>query len=272
MTVLENEEAFVPKLLIWQTTKAAYRDTFGNFDAVAIAATVPFGLSVLLDLVLPDESVDGGLNLIRLFLTSIIFAVFEISWFRHLLLQSTAARPSPLPPVGRRLSRYIAYSVLLTLLFVPAWFFEAALVETAEASPVNFGIFLFILYAAASYLAIRFSFVYLWVALDEPQRLGESWRRTRKNALRILIATCLTVLPLVLFLAVFVIVIATTSPELAAQFENGAFEGGAFWVVVIGGNALLYLVYALSCAVLAHAFCALTGWQRGRRELLERFE
>lgn len=272
MTVLESEEAAILKLPIWQTTKTAYRDTFGNMGVVATAAAVPFGLSVLLDIVLPEESAGAALTIIRLFLPTTFAALFEIAWLRRLLLEGSTARPRLVPPIGRRFGVFVGYSLLLTVLFVPALFFKIVLVETAEASPVTFGIFVFVLYIAASYLSVRFGLVAPWIALDAPQRLGESWRRTQRNGLRILISYCLTALPLVLLLAVFGVIIAAVSPELAAQFEDGAFDGSAYWFVVIGGNAMLYLYYALSCAVLAHAFCTLTGWQRGRRELLERFE
>ncbi|MEQ9607391.1 MAG: hypothetical protein RLN99_06965 [Kiloniellaceae bacterium] len=253
-------------------TKAAYLDTFGNFDAVAIAAAVPFGLSVLLDLTLPEESAGAALSMVRLFLTTAFAALFEIAWLRRLLLEGPTARPGLVPPISRRFGVFVSYSFLLTALFIPTLFLDVVLVETAEASPVTFGIFIFVLYVAASYLSVRFGLVAPWIALDAPQRLGESWRHTQKNGLRILIAHCLTALPLALLLGVFGIVIAAVSPELAARIEDGVFEGSAFWFVVIGGNALLYLYYALGCAVLAQAFCMLTGWQRGRRELLERFE
>ncbi|MFN4764777.1 hypothetical protein ACKGJN_16735, partial [Gillisia sp. Q332] len=155
MAVLENAEAVVPKLPIWQTTKAAYRDTFGNLGVVATAAAVPFGLSVLVDIALPEDAAGAALAVIRLFLTTAVVALFEIAWLRRLLLEESTARPGLVPPIGRRFRVFVGYSLLLTVLYVPAIFFQVVLVETAQASPVTFGIFIFILYVTASYLIAR---------------------------------------------------------------------------------------------------------------------
>jgi len=79
-------------------------------------------------------------------------------------------------------------------------------------------------------------------------------------------------LPLLLPLFGFGVVVAVVSPELGAQFENGTLEGAPLWVLLVAGNALLYLYYALSCAVVVGAFSVLTGWISNRNEMLERFE
>lgn len=257
------------KVPIWRTTKAAYRDTFGNLGALVTAAAVPFALSLLIDLALPEQQ--GGAGLLRLFLSTLVVALFELAWLRHLLL-GREARPRLVPRLDRRLRTFIGYSLLLTLLTVPALLLQTVLEETSLPVPEILIVAVVILYAVGSYLWVRFGFVFLWIALDARERLGDSWRSTRSNGLRILIVLILVGLPLLLPLFGFGFFVGVVSPELGAQIENSTLEGAPLWVLLVAGNALLYLYYALSCAVVVGAFGVITGWLRHRNELLERFE
>ena len=272
MTAVETEQPLVLNVPVWQVVKAAYRDTFGNFRVFVIAAAVPFGLSLLLDMAIQEETAGLGLGILHLVMSTVIGAFFEVAWFRHLLLDGATARPGLVPPLGRRLTLFVGYNLLLTLLFMPALFIERALPQAAASTPLAFGSLAIALYAVAAYLSVRFAFVSPWIALDAPERLGESWHRTTGNGLRILIALVVVALPFVLLIFAFGAIIAIIAPDLSALFENSRLEGGTRWFVMIAGNTLLFLYCALNGAVLVHAFCALTGWQPDRRELLERFE
>jgi hypothetical protein len=159
------------KVPIWRTAKAAYRGTFGNLGALVTAATVPFALSLLIDLALPEQQ--GGTGFPRLLLSSLVVALFELAWLRHLLL-GREARPHLVPRLDRRLGSFVGYSLLLTLPVAPALFVQTVLEETSQAAPILFAALLVILYSVGSYLSARFSFVFLWIALAAPERLGAS--------------------------------------------------------------------------------------------------
>ncbi|MGD1876514.1 MAG: hypothetical protein ACFB13_03330 [Kiloniellaceae bacterium] len=272
MTVLETEPPRILKVPVWQVTKAAYRDTFGNLGVFLIAAALPFGLTIGLDFAIHEETAGLGLGILHLVLSTVIGTFFEVAWYRHLLLDGATARPALVPHLDRRLMLFVGYNLLLTFLFVPGLFIEKLLPQAAASAPLAFGSLAFVLHAVAAYISVRFAFVFPWIALDAPERLGESWHRTTGNGLRILIAQVVVAAPFVLLVFAFGAVIAIIAPDLGALFENGRLEGGMRWFALIAGNILLFLYYALSCAVLARAFCALTGWQPDRRELLERFE
>ena len=271
MTTVEIQQAVVPKLPIWQTVKAAYRDSFGNPSALLTAAAIPFVLSLLLDTAMPAEAGDLGSDILRLVLDSVAVALFEITWFRHLMLGGDAGRPGPLPAIDRRLRLFLCYTLLLSLLFVPNLLVEKLVGPAVQLAPHLLVPAVFLL-AASSYLFVRFAFVSLWIAVDAPERLGESWRYTRRNGLRILVAVVLVAVPILLPLFGLGIVLAIVAPELAARLESGSLDGGALWLHKAGSNILLYLYYALSCAALVRAFGLLTGWLGDRRALLERFD
>jgi len=272
MTVAAIAEQSAQKIPIWRTVKAAYRDTFANLGTFLVVAAVPFAISATADFALPEESGNLAITLARILAGFLAGTLFELPWLRHLLIADTAAAKRLVPPMNRRLLRYLGYSALLSTLYVPALFFQEALDETALAAPVFYAIVVAVFYLLASYLAVRFEFVFPWVALDAPERLGASWRLTRRNGLRILIAIGLAGLPLLLILFSLGILLAIFWPETAQQFESGHYEGALLWLVLITGNAFLFFFYALNCAILVRAFSVLTGWISDRRELLERFE
>lgn len=272
MTVLENEEAIVPKLPIWQTAKAAYRYTFGNFGVVATAAAVPFGLSMLLDAVVPNESANIGLYLVFAAASTVIVAFFELSWLRFLLMGKAHGKPGILPGTMGRVLVFEGYSLALLALFVPPMLLSQIMVHRAAETPAGLVMTMVALYLLATYLWARLSFVCPWVAVDAPERFAASWRTTASNGIRLLVAMVFVSLPLILASGAVLFVAMAVSHDGTQPIGTIAQQGLNFWILHGVGNLLLYLYYALGCAVLAQAFCTLTGWQRGRRELLERFE
>jgi len=272
MTVLENAEAIVPKLPIWQTTKVAYRDTFGNLRVVATAAALPFGLSMLLDAIVPNESANIGLYLVFTVASTVIVAFFELSWLRFLLLGKTHGKPGILPGSMRRVLAFQGYSLALLALFVLPMLLSQIMAHRAAETPVGLIITMVALYLPATYLWARPGFASPWDAVDAEERFAASRPMTASNGIRLLIALDFVGLP-VLRASGAVLFGAVVMNDARSQ-PTGAFlqPGSNFWILHGVGNLLLYLYYALSCAVLAQAFCTLTGWQRDRRELLERFE
>lgn len=270
MTALEIAAHPRRNVPVWQTMKAAYRDTFGKLGALLPAAALPFALSFLVE-VIPLEQQSISTGFLRALLNTLAVAIFELVWLRYLLLGREAS-PRLVPPVDRRTSRFVGYALLLTLFTLPAMVLQAVLTETSREVPHLLAGVTVILYVVGGYLVVRFGLVFPWIALDLPERLGASWRVTRANGLRILIATVLVGLPLLLPLFAFGAVLGIVAPDLGAALMEETIEGAMWWGLLVAGQVLLYLYYALSSAVLAHAFCVLTGWTSNRSALLERFE
>lgn len=270
MTAIELSSHSQSKVPFWRTVKAAYRDTFGKLLTLLPAAALPFALSVLVEVLLPEQ-LGSGMAVLRVFLNALIVAIFELVWLRYLLLGREAS-PRLLPPPDRRLARFVGYSLLLTLLVLPAMFMQAVLAQPALEAPHVIGAMTIVLYVVGSYFWVRFAFVFPSIALDAPERLGPAWRATRRNGLRILVAIVLVGMPLLLPLLAFGALLSIVAPDMATALEEGRIEGALWWILLAGSQVLLFLYYALSTAVLARAFCALTGWTVNRSELLERFE
>ena len=272
MTVLEQEAAVAPKLPVWQTAKTAFRDTFGNLGVVAVAAAVPFGLSMLLDAVAREQDTNVGLYLVFQAANTVIVALFELSWLRFLLMGRGHGTPRALPATPRRILVFVGYSLALLVLFLPPMVLSQITEHRGAETPPGVVIATLALYLLATYLWARLSFICPWIAVDAPERFAASWRTTAGNALRLLFTIILVGLPFVLLAGAVLFILAMVGHN-GGQPMGAIGQGGvSFWVLLGIGNLLLYLYSALSCAVLAQAFCILTGWQRERRELLERFE
>lgn len=270
MTALELAALPRRKVPVWRTMKAAYGDTFGKPGALLRAAALPFALSFLIE-VIPPEQQGIGTGFLRVMLNTLAVSILELIWLRYLLLGREAS-PRFVPALDFRARRFVGYALLLTLFVLPALFLQTALEQTSHEVPALLIAVTIILYIIGSYLWARFAFVFPWIALDAPERLGASWRATRGNGLRIFIAATVVGLPLMLPLFAFGAVVGVVAPDLGAALMEGTTEGAMWWGLLGAGQVLLYLYYALSSAVLAHAFCALTGWTSNRGALLERFE
>ncbi|WP_193366573.1 hypothetical protein [Pelagibius marinus] len=272
MSVLEHATTGRRKLSIWQATKAAYRSTFANPGRLAIAAAVPFVLSLLLDGFFAPEASGFGLTLAYTAASTAILALFELTWLRFLLLGPAQAETGLLPGTNRRLPSFVAYSLLLLLLFMPALLLVQITQENPESASAGIVIGTIVVYVLAIYLCTRFILVYPWIAVDAPERLTASWRATAGNGLRLIFAILLAGIPLLVTAGIIIVVVVVVFHGDAQQINIAAQQGLMPWVSNAIGNLLVYIFYALSCGVTAYAFSALTGWQGDRRELLERFD
>lgn len=271
MTALETEANAGTKLPIWQTVKAGYRDTFGNFGAFLRAACIPFVLTLGLALALPE---DGGpaASILGAVLATVFAVLFELTWYRFLLLGPGTGSPL-LPRFDRTLWVFFGYTLLLMLPIAPAEGLFLLLGSREETGPAALYVIAGVLYLLGVYLSLRIGFSRLWIAVGATGRFGDSWRRTRKNGLRLLLAVGLLSLPLFVVVAAAGTLIVVFSPETAAQIEeSGKFEGWPRWADIVITQAGLFFFYGISCGALVRAFCVLTGWVSNREELLERFE
>lgn len=269
---VENDVLPSSKLPVWQTVKAGYGETTRNFGAFLTAAAVPFALSLTLAAVMAEAQERRSLTLLRSFLDIMIVAVFEVAWYRHLLLKSSEARPRLLPRPGRRLIPYLGYAWFLGAAFFPAFIAMEPFAE-GPGSALQIAIVI-VLVGAAFYLNIRFTFAFVWIAVDESGRLGDSWRRTKGNGLRLLAALTLIAMPILGAFLVGVFLLEFVFPDTMIMTRLGTTDAGSglYWVSLAGEQALTYLLYGVGCAAFVQALRSLGGWTGDQREILERFD
>jgi len=284
MTAATDSEAIAPvKMPVWKTGKAACRDTLVNSGTLIAIAVLPILASLLLESAATAIR-DSGLGdvagvivaALRVAVSILIVALFELVWLRFLLLSSSKAGPRTLLRPGWRLLPFFGYGLVLALPFLPAFLLQYIATNHDGPVPALTIALVVFAYLLGGYFSFRLSFALLWIAGDAPGRLIASWRATRKNGLRILIATCLVAIPfaiLVILISLTVgVALAFVDPELALQMENDTTEGWPFVITLLIGNVIVFAFYALTCATLYNAFSFLTGWTRNRDEIFERFE
>ena len=264
------------KVPVWQTVKTGYRDTFGNPAVFAAAAALPFLLTVGLVIGLAEAGAGPMTFLIEAPVSVVLTVCFELVWLRFLLLGPKGRRPAFLPEANRRFRVFLGYTLLLALLTVagsalialPAYRTESSLEDT----PYLIYALGLAIYVVGIYFYLRLGFVLLFVAVDAPQRLGESWRLTRGNGMWLLLIILLSLLPLLTIPFIAGIAIVLAFPESSAQVESGSLTGWALWLDVFFTQLMLFCFYGVSSAALVQAFCHLSGWSRQRDELYQRFE
>ncbi|NIA67988.1 hypothetical protein HBA54_05230 [Pelagibius litoralis] len=266
------------KLPIWQTAKAGYSETYRNLRAFLTAAALPFALSLLLAATFADAPEGQGFTILHSALDILIVALFELAWYRHLMLQSAETRPRLLPRPGARLLAYLGYAWLLGLAFIPAMLTLEQPTGTEDTASTAHGMLLaqmaavILLYIFALYLNVRLGFAFLWIAIDETGRLGESWRSTKDNGLRLLAVVMIVAAPFLGIAVIGSVVTATMFPDVLTQLETPEAGGGPFWFGLVAEQTLIYIFYAVGSAAFVHAFSNLTGWSLNQKKILERFD
>ncbi|WP_299398804.1 hypothetical protein [Pelagibius sp.] len=270
MTAADSALSPPPKLAIWPTVRAGFGETARNFRAFLTAAALPLALSLLVAAVMADAPERRSLTMLHSLLDIMIAAVFQVAWYRHLLLGTPEARPRLLPRPGRRLAPYLGYAWFLGALSFPALF----VIELPEQGLGSTGqiIIAVLLLVFAFYLNIRFAFAFLWISIDEPGRLQTSWRQTRGNGWRLLIVFALTAAPILGAAAIGIVLTQIFFPDALPGLLAEVASGVPFWIGLAAEQTLTYLLYGVSSAAFVHALQSLTGWTRNQQEILERFE
>ena len=275
MSNVTAEEPPLEKLPVWQVAKAGYRDTFRHGHVFGRAAAVPFLISVALAALAAGAIEDENqLLMVRTIPDTILISLFEIAWLRFLLLDTDEAAPGFLPRPGMRILPYIGYALLLALVYLPAILAFLVLDQVSETEFVWIYWLgaLLALFVLGVYLSLRFGFVYLWIAVDAPQRLRASWRRTRGNGLRLLVILFIIAAPAFLVSAASAPLLSLLSPQSTASLLTDGPTGLLLWANLAVEQFITFLLYGLSAAAMVRAFSHLTGWSLDRRDILERFE
>lgn len=251
----------VQRVPIRETAAAAYRTVFGQLGQLVRAALLPFALNTVL--VAPTLMAAGNLllSMIVILMTLVPYTLFGVTWHRLALLGKPSASAPIFPGWKRRHWRFYGYALIITAINVIVLRgIEIAIGgppidDSGNVNPEAAMTFLLSMTGGVlvfAYIALRLSFVFPAVAVDEPYGLRHAWNHTRGQGLRLLLIVAITLLP-VLFAGATVIVII-----LGALGGESPGPGGALTYVLM--SALAYLTLALSLAVISTAFRICTGW------------
>jgi len=274
-----------PKLPVLATVGSAYTEVFGRpwrlIKTIAIPVVLILAIgegSVLLEERLPEI---GWLFYPAQLLPFVLFSLF---WQRELILgaESGGLRRAVTP---RRLGLTFLYPALASLVLVAPWIFFLASVMGAaslglpgwfEISGVGqmrggFGAAYIMLVGVVA----RCSLVFPACAVDAPFGLKESWNATDGHSFRLLGATVLAGLPVVILVLLMIAVLAgavrgidSLSPEV--------LEGPNFWIGIFGLALIADILQLVGMAIIASIFTVayrrLSYSDQARVELLERFE
>lgn len=260
MISYEPPSGTVAPLPLWPTIATAYRLVVANAAALAKFATLPFILQlIVVDLANllepPFDRIawDAGLE--------VGWTLLGVAWLRHLLLmQSTKGRFFPI--LTRRHLRFLGYSLLLAIIGLPVTFFPY-LAESLPKDGYWQETVWWTLYLGGLYIALRFSFIYAAVAVDERYSLSLAWQHTRAISQNLFLAVGVaTVLPWQIFNHLSPLLLN----QLSEQPEAVLLAYSLIW------NAALWLLQGTYLAVVVVAFREVTGWVPAPDpEVLERF-
>jgi len=255
---------------IGETIRIAYASVFGQIGLVAKTAFLPFLISAVL--VVPTLTARDNLVLVLIvsLLRLVPYTLFGVTWHRLILLGTQAAPPVVFPGWQRRHWRFYGFALAITAL-TTALVGVVSLASLGitgggagpEAAPgtaeVTLGALVAVLIALllAIYFTLRFSFVFPAVAVEESYGLGDAWRHTRGQGLRLMLVMFLALSPVVLlgWMLIGMLVAPLTGPAGAGSI---ATSGGVIAYTL--GTALGYLSLALSLTVISSAFRICTGW------------
>lgn len=255
---------------IGATIRTAYASVFGQIGLVAKTAFLPFLISAVL--VVPSLTARDSLAMVVIvsLLRLVPYTLFGVTWHRLILLGAHIAPPVVFPGWRRRHWRFYGFALAITALTTAlvAIISLASLAITGggagpgsapESAEVTLGALMAILSAllVAIYFMLRFSFVFPAVAVEEPYGLGDAWRHTRGQGLRLMLVMFLALSPVVLlgWMLIALLVAPFTGPPGSGSV---AASGGVIAYTL--GTALGYLSLALSLTVISSAFRICTGW------------
>ena len=257
MIQAEPPSGAVAPLPLLPTVSEAYRLVFGNLGTLAKVTVLPFVLqfliTVLASLLDPVE-----VRLVWEFGAELPWTLMAVAWLRFLLLGATAGDVVIFPRLRARHGRFLIYALLLSIINLPLTFFhylsEALGLDGAGATLAYWALFM-----PLFYLSLRFAFVYVTTAVDEPYSFAHAWRQTRGISFTLFAAIGLTV------------ILPAEGIDwllgLLRDTDSGTFAALLLW------HANMWLVEALYLAFCVVAFRTCTGWVPAADQgLLQRFD
>ena len=284
----------IDNLPIWRSVCFAYASLLGNLRHLPAALAAPLLISVALGLFFFNQSLDAMhdpesgnqlLSFIAGLAAYVPFIIFCVAWYRLLLLGPEKATPAFLPAWRVRHWKVLGYTIALMLMFIAATAVLVAVVLIVMATlvgvdsgaagpggsaggPMVLGIFAGMLVVIG--VALRFSFIFPALSVDEDYGLVHAWRHSKGQGIRLFAACILTTLPLLPLglLLNYILVVSTGASESIESGELQTIEEVLqndavrqyFLSMTILGNLLNYLWLALVVGLIAFAFRTCSGW------------
>ncbi len=274
-----------PKLPVLATVGSAYAETFARPLRLAKTIAIPVVLffaigeaSALLEDPFPDV---GWLAYPAQLLPFVLFSLF---WHRELILGAESGGLRRAVTL-RRLGLTFVYAALAGLVLVAPWLFYLTSVMGAASLGLpgwfevpgvgRMGSGFGVAYAMLVGVVARCSLVFPACALDAPFDIKDSWNATEGNSFRLLGATILASLPVVI-VAVLMIAVLIGAARGIDSLSPEALNSPKFWIGVYGIALVANILQLTGMAIIASIFTVtyrrLSHGDGARAELLERFE
>lgn len=278
----------VTNLPVWDTVAAAYRSVLqDNVQHLPRAAVGPLVLSLLIGLIEPALSpATGGasgteaagpnvlLSIVLSILGTVPYVLFGVAWHRLVLLGPQVAAPNTVPRWERRHWAFFGYSLLVSAVFLGmilvAWLIGGLFgggpldlsgnvpAEPAPGPALMALTLLLVVGFTALTVMMRLSFVFPAVAVDERYSLGDAWRQTKGQGLRLLGAMILASLPF--FLGIQILGGILGDAVQSTQGANSAGGGLDFALLLLVSIVVGYVWTAIGVSLLSIAFRTCSGW------------
>lgn len=219
-----------------------------------------------------------ALNLLIIPLSFVPYVLFSVAWHRLILLGPEAGRPTLLPRWRQRHWRSLGYVILVILMgyglillaLIPlaiVWAVVAIGASGAGSTALDLAIFayLLLLLTLLGYFYARWSLVFPALAVDEAFGLRDSWRLTRGQALRVMMAAVLVMLPYLLAMLVagpvYVGLLAVAGSAMGTGgMALSSLVGLSVLLLLFAYLAIAYLGLALMVTLVTVAFRLVSGW------------
>ena len=269
--------AHIPILRAFRLTHGI---VFGNLGALLRAAAFPFLLSwvIFYSIVMPATT-HPLLSILATLIALVPYALFAVAWHRFTLLGRKQALPALFPIWKRRHWRFYGYLLaMLALLLVAALPIGLLFALLASAQPmamgkeqIPFAISIIVFGGVVFlYLSLRWSFVFPAVSVDEAYGLGDAWRHSRGQGLRLVFAVLLCLLPIGLLSGAITLTVSLVyfgdmrlvTGESLVDNTGALVEGAeaALFADSLITQPLGYMMTALFVTLLSFAFRISTGW------------
>lgn len=274
----------VTNLPIWDTVAAAYRSVLqDNIQYLPRAMVGPMALSLVIGLIdiglAPGPNAEPGapymlLSALISLLGMAPYVIFAVAWHRLVLLGPQVAAPTAMPSWQRRHWAFLAYSLLVSILFFGLLMiagligggFMAPMDGGLPAEPAGGGNLIramaaFALVLVSIMVLMRLSFVFPAIAVDERYGLGDAWRHTQGQGLRLLAAVTLASLPFVILLMLLsgLVVGALPDPN-GGPADEPTGSGPGFLLLLVISVVVGYVWTAIGVSLLSIAFRTCSGW------------
>ena len=269
----------VRELPIAETISEAYKSVFENFGmwlrimlgpAILSVPIAVFGQMMIADeqAMLEEQGLEGpeattammSAAWPELLLANLIsfvpYVLFAVAWHRFLLLgEKPSSALAPLFPSLRHVRFYLYILLLLLVVGMAAALVgsvgalvAALLSGAAGANALQAPLFL-LLFMLTLYVAARLQFTFPALAVDEHYGFGDSWRNTRGQGWRFLLALSCCFVPPLFFSLIMSLILGGATGFSILFFVN------AFILAAIG-----LLTTAIVISAISAAFRICTGW------------